>query len=93
MIDNRKNMSCEEFGVRMNELIATGEDIFSHPHVQTCVLHKALLEDLEAIAIAARQLFPEVDPPENLWMEIEGRLDEEKETDLTVEEEGKPSSK
>jgi len=80
MID-KKQMSCEEFGARMNELIASGEDIFAHPHVMTCKLHRALLEDLEAIAIAARQLFPEVDPPDNLWREIEGKL----------EEEGKPS--
>jgi hypothetical protein len=76
MIDKRE-MSCEEFGARMNELIATGEDIFAHPHVMTCELHRALLEDLEAIAIAARQLFPEVDPPDNLWKEIEGKLEVE----------------
>lgn len=70
----KREMSCEEFGAKMSEMIASGEDIFSHPHVQTCKLHRALLEDLEAIAIAARQLFPEVDPPDNLWKEIESRL-------------------
>jgi hypothetical protein len=67
-------MSCEEFDAHMSEMIAAGEDIFNHPHVRTCELHKALLADLEAIAIAAKELFPEVDPPDDLWKGIEGKL-------------------
>jgi len=74
MIDNRKDMSCREFSARMAELIAAGEDIFAHPHVRRCKMHRALLDDLETIAKAARQLFPEVDPPATLWDGIQARL-------------------
>ena len=72
-----KNMSCEEFQALLPELIGTGEDINLHPHIQTCDLCKALLADLEAIADAARQLFPTVEPPDDLWSGIEDRLKEQ----------------
>lgn len=74
MTDKRKHMSCEEFSACMADLIAAGEDIFAHPHVRRCKLHRALLEDLETIAKVARQLLPEVDPPDTLWDGIQARL-------------------
>ena len=74
MTEDPKVMSCEEFDAHMSEMIATGQDIFTHPHVQSCELHKALLADLEAIARVAKDLFPEVDPPDDLWKDIEGKL-------------------
>jgi len=74
MTDNRKDMSCEEFSACMADLIAAGQDIFAHPHVRRCKLHRALLDDLEAIAKAARQILREVDPPDTLWDGIEARL-------------------
>jgi hypothetical protein len=37
-------------------------------------LHQALLQDLEAIAEAAKLLFPEANPSERLWNEIEAKL-------------------
>ena len=74
MTGNRNNMSCEEFSSRMAELVAAGEDLFAHPHVKKCPLHRALLEDLEEIARAAKQMFPEVDPPDTLWNNIEARM-------------------
>ena len=74
MTDKRKHMSCEEFSACMADLIAAGEDIFAHPHVRRCKLHRALLEDLETIAKAARQLLPEVDPPDTLWDGIQAQL-------------------
>jgi hypothetical protein len=75
MTDNRKDMSCEEFSACMAHLVAAGADIYAHPHVQRCKLHRALLDDLEAIAIAAKQLFPDVDPPDTVWDGIQARLD------------------
>ncbi len=77
MIDKRKHMSCEEFSASMADLAAAGVDLFAHPHVRRCKLHRALLDDLETIARAARQLFPEVDPPDTLWDEIQARLTQE----------------
>ncbi len=74
MTKDLKEMSCEEFDARMTAMMASGEDIFTHPHVQSCELHKALLADLEAIARVAKDLFPEVDPPDDLWSGIEGKL-------------------
>ena len=67
----RREMTCAEFSARMAQLVASGEDIFSHPHVKRCKMHRALLEDLETIARAAKQLFPDVDPGEVLWQRIE----------------------
>jgi len=74
MTDNRKDMSCEEFSACMADLIAAGQDIFAHPHVRKCRLHRTLLDDLGTIAKAARQLLREVDPPDTLWDGIQARL-------------------
>ena len=79
-----KNMSCPEFSSRMAQLIASGEDIFAQPHVRGCKLLQALLEDLEAIAEAAKHLFPEVDPSENLWDKIRVELAAQEEPSPTV---------
>ena len=77
MIDNRNTMSCEEFSACMADLIAAGEDIFAHPHVRGCRLHRALLDDLEAIAKAARELLKDVDPADTLWDGIQAQLGNE----------------
>jgi hypothetical protein len=84
MIDNRKNMSCEEFQNQLAELIGTGADASSHPHVQSCDLCRAFLGELEAIAAAARELFPVEDPSDRVWEQIQSAIQEE---------EGKPSAK
>jgi hypothetical protein len=84
MIDNRKDMSCEEFSATMADLIAAGEDIFAHPHVRKCKLHRALLDDLEAIALAARELLRDADPPDRLWNGIQARLGHENQPILIV---------
>jgi hypothetical protein len=67
-------MSCEEFQALLPELIGTGEDINQHPHIQSCDLCRAFLADLEAIAEAARQLFPIEEPPDDLWSQIDARI-------------------
>ncbi len=77
MIKDLKNMTCEDFQAQMAELIGSGEDASTHPHIQSCELCRALLADLETIAEAARQLFPVVDPPEHLWEQIESKLKEQ----------------
>ncbi len=86
MINRRKTMSCEQFSARMAHLVAAGEDLFSHPHVRQCKLHRALLEDLEGIARAARQMFPEMDPPDTLWAGIEARIEQEFFVSLTSDQ-------
>jgi hypothetical protein len=67
-------MTCEEFTARMPQLIASGRDIFAHPHVKKCRTHRALLQELDAIAQAAQQLFPDVDPSDRVWEKIKDEI-------------------
>jgi hypothetical protein len=49
--------------------------------MQQCELCRALLAELETIAEAARQLFPgEVEPPDDLWEQIETAIKKEDQT-------------
>ena len=84
MIDNRKDMSCEEFQEHMAQLIGSGADASAHPHVLSCDLCRALLADLETIAAAARELFPVEDPSDRVWEQIQSAIQVE---------EGKTSAK
>jgi hypothetical protein len=68
-----EKMTCEEFQSHLPELIASGEDVSQHPHIQECELCRSLLADLEAIALAARELMF-VDPPDTVWEELELKL-------------------
>jgi hypothetical protein len=72
-----QKLSCQEFQAQLPELIATGDEIGLHPHLRNCALCSALLADLETIADAARQLFPTVEPPDELWTHIELAIKEE----------------
>jgi hypothetical protein len=42
-----------------------------HPHFKVCELCRALLAELETIAEAVRQLFPDLEPPDEIWAHIE----------------------
>lgn len=77
MSDNRRNMSCAEFQAQLPELIGSGQNAAAHPHIESCELCRALLADLETIAEAARQLFPAVEPPDDLWNQIESAIQSE----------------
>ncbi len=72
------NMSCEEFQAQMPELIGSGEDASAHPHLKNCDRCRALLADLQTIADAARELFPSVEPPDEVWTNIESALKQKK---------------
>lgn len=65
------HLSCAEFQAHLPELIGSGADLSTHPHIRDCELCRALLADLETIAQAARELFPSVEPPDDLWKNIE----------------------
>jgi hypothetical protein len=64
-------MTCAEFQAQLPEFIGSGASAAGHPHLKECALCRELLENLETIAQAARQLFPEVEPPDELWEQIE----------------------
>ncbi len=77
MTDDRSKMRCAEFQAQLPELIGSGADASAHPHIESCELCRALLADLETIAEAARQLFPIVEPPDDLWIHIESAIKSE----------------
>lgn len=66
--------SCADFQAHLPELIGSGADLSDHPHLAECDLCRALLADLETIAQAARNLFPSVEPPEEIWANIESAI-------------------
>jgi hypothetical protein len=74
MSESAYNLSCAEFQAQLPELIGCGIIITRHPHVRHCKLCRALLADLDAIAEAARQLFPVEEPPDALWQQIESAI-------------------
>ena len=78
MSSSQQNLSCAEFQDRLAEMIGAGENVSSHPHMQDCELCRAFVGELEAIAQAARDLFPAVEPPEDLWNNIESAIKSEK---------------
>jgi hypothetical protein len=80
MTENRKDLSCQEFQEQMADLIASGDHVSNHPHLQNCANCRALLADLETIAEAARQLFPIEQPKEDLWDRIELAIKKEEDS-------------
>lgn len=78
MTDAPEKMSCEQFQAQLPDLIGSGVDASAHPHIKSCELCRKLLDDLETIAEAARQLFPiDVEPPPDLWEHIESAIKSE----------------
>jgi hypothetical protein len=77
MTHDPNSMSCQEFQEQLPELIGSGEDVARHPHLRNCELCRALLNDLETIAEAARQLFPIQQPEDGLWDRIESAIKRE----------------
>jgi hypothetical protein len=71
-------VSCADFQTQLPDLIGSG-NAAGHPHLQSCDLCGALLADLETIAEAARQLFPGVEPPDEVWEQIESALKKQEE--------------
>jgi hypothetical protein len=80
MRESANKLHCEEFQAQLPDLIGSGQKIVDHPHLQSCNLCRALLADLEAIAQAARRLFPVEDPPDVLWKHIESAIVQEEAT-------------
>jgi predicted anti-sigma-YlaC factor YlaD len=74
MTGDHNNLSCHEFQMQLADLIGSGKNASSHPHLQTCDRCRALLADLETIAEAARQLLPIQQPKEDLWERIESAI-------------------
>jgi hypothetical protein len=74
MTNHSSKMSCAEFQSQLPELIGSGANPAEHEHLRSCERCRALLAELETIAEAARQLFPDVEPPDKLWEQIESRI-------------------
>ena len=91
MTQDPNTLDCLRFQAQLAGLIGTGQNIADHPHLQNCALCRALLADLETIAEAARQLFPVVEPPDDLWKHIESAIKDEASVPDPDEEEDKKS--
>jgi hypothetical protein len=66
-------VTCEEFQSRMPELL--GDGIRDHQHLKTCERCRALLEELEYIAIIAGEiLLPVHEPGDSVWKKISASL-------------------
>lgn len=74
MSHNVAYLTCAKFQSQLPELIGSRENIAGHPHLEDCQNCRALLADLEAIAAAARQLFPVAEPPDDLWDHIKSAI-------------------
>lgn len=72
-----KSMSCEEFQSQLAELVGSGVDVENHPHIKECDLCRQLYEELQTIVDAARQLFSDQQPEDNLWDRIESAIKKE----------------
>ena len=59
MTDDLNKMSCAEFQAQLAGADRCRRGFSQHPHLKSCELCRALLADLETIAEAARQLFPD----------------------------------
>jgi predicted anti-sigma-YlaC factor YlaD len=87
MKGDQDKMSCADFQAQLPELIGAGKDASAHPHLEDCELCRAFLNELETIAEAARQLFPSVEPREELWKNIESAIKKEED----VSQDGAPA--
>jgi len=66
---------CAEFQALMSARIGAGEDLQSYKHMQSCERCRALVRDLESIAIAARELMGlDEEPEKDLWSEIAEKI-------------------
>jgi hypothetical protein len=72
-----KSMSCEEFQSQLAELVGSGADVANHPHIKECDICRQLFEELQTIVDAAKQLFPDQQPEDNLWDRIESAIKKE----------------
>lgn len=73
-----KSMSCEEFQNQLAELVGSGADVKNHPHITICENDcLRLYQDLQTIADAAKQLFQDQQPEDNLWERIESAIKKE----------------
>jgi predicted anti-sigma-YlaC factor YlaD len=77
MTTNNKTMSCEIFQSQLSDLVGSGADVHNHPHIQECEICRELYEQLQTIAEAARQLFPDQEPEDKLWERIESAIKDE----------------
>ena len=58
MNNEANNMTCADFQGQLPDLIATGQTVSGHPHLQECELCQALLADPNASSTLT---------PEQLW--------------------------
>jgi hypothetical protein len=77
MTTDPKSMSCEQFQAQLSDLVGSGADVDNHSHIRECDICRQLYQELKIIAEAARQMFPDEQPEDNLWERIESAIKKE----------------
>ena len=71
---------CARFQELMSERVGAGEDLQNYDHMLTCERCRALVHDLEQIAIAARELMDR-EPSRDLWPTLSEAIERDDEPD------------
>ena len=74
---NGTTVDCAVFQDQLPSLFESGEDLNTHPHLETCENCSALVRDLEYIAQQAKLLLPIHDPSPEVWENIQTALKKE----------------
>lgn len=74
MTQDANPLACEEFQAQLPDLIGSSEKLAMNLHIQHCPRCRGLLSDLKTIAEAAHELLPIVEPPDEVWKNIESAL-------------------
>jgi len=77
MTTDPKSMRCEQFQAQLSDLVGSGADVDNHSHIRECDICRQLYQELKIIAEAARQMFPDEQPEDNLWERIESAIKKE----------------
>jgi hypothetical protein len=71
-------MQCEEFEAHLADNVTGPLSLEARRHLEGCSACSDLLADFSAIAVAAKRLPAEVNPPDRIWVALRAQLEAEK---------------
>ena len=70
-------MRCEDFEAVLTEDLTSPLSSAVRAQLETCSLCRELFADFSAIALAAKRMPSEVNPPDRIWVALRAQLDAE----------------
>lgn len=70
-------MQCEEFEAHLDDDVTAPLSHEAQKHLEACGACRDLLADFSAIAVAAKRLPAEVNPPQRVWVAVRAQLEAE----------------